>query len=114
MNNKRQLERKEPNQAYEVFSIHSDQPLGQLANITTEGLMLITAEPMAADSLHQLRMPLAEPINGNPDINFGAEALWCRQASSNNYWVGLHIIDISPESIQIIEIISQEWETTRN
>jgi hypothetical protein len=115
MNNKRRLERKKPNQAIEVFDLQSGQPLGQLANITREGLMLIGNNPSAAGTLYQLRMPLAEPANGIMAMDFGAETLWCQQpSSSDRHWIGLQIIDISPENCEAIEYISREWETTRD
>jgi hypothetical protein len=113
MNDKRRLERKTPNQVIEVFNVLSGETLGQLANITSEGLMLIAAAPITPGTLFQLHMPLNEPTNGITAIDFGVEALWCQEAdSSGRYWVGMHIIDISPQNIEGIECVSRDWEVS--
>lgn len=111
MPDNRRKPRKQPNHVIEIHDILSGSILGQLANITTEGLMLIGPEPIPPGTLYQLRMPLLEPTNGISAIDFGVESLWHQSAgNSDRHWTGFQIIDISPENSAAIENISQGWK----
>ena len=115
MSNKRKLARKIANIVLEISDHNTGSHMGQVVNITTEGLLLISIEPIAVDGIFQMDMHTGESIDGVESINFGATALWsspARQAGS--YWTGFHIIDISPETSSIIEQIIKSWEQESN
>lgn len=111
MADNRRKPRKQPSQVIEIHDIRTGDILGQLANITTEGLMLIGPKPIEPNTLFQLRMPLPEPADDIRTIDFGVESLWNQAAgNSDRYWSGFHIIDISPENIAAIENMSEGWK----
>lgn len=85
-----------------IRDAHSDEVVGQLVNISADGLMLMGANCIEPGTVRQLRIPFGEP-DKRSELLIGAEALWCQDANdSGSYWSGFHIIDISPEHQKIL------------
>jgi len=96
MTEQRRNERKEPIQRVVVFNSLTREQLGQLGNITPEGLMLITDEPILEGSIFQLSFTLIDPAeSAERNFDVGATSLWSAPAASGNHWSGFQIIDIS-------------------
>ena len=111
MRENRRLARKAPNQNFELRELRSGEIIGQLANITTEGLMLIGPSEITPGSLLQLSMALPEPIDGTDRIEFGVESLWTQPTGSGGrYWTGFQIIDIAPSHSAVIETLTADWK----
>ena len=86
--------------------------MGQLVNITSKGLMLTAAQPIDANLVYQLELVLTAPRDATDRVNFGAESLWCRQTGDNScYWTGFQIIDISVETVDFINDLTEGWKT---
>jgi hypothetical protein len=86
--------------------------IGRVVNISSEGLMLLSDEPMVAGSVYQLDLLLPNPQNNQEKISFAAEAVWCTEASQpESFWSGFHIIDIAAESVLVIDELIMEWHT---
>ncbi len=79
-----------------VSDVGSGQILGQLANISSEGLMLVSPRPLSTGRSYRLLIPLvSEGIDG-ARIEVTAESLWCEDVNnSGTYWTGFHITTIS-------------------
>ena len=98
MTEKRRAERKQPTNRVMVRDTLSGELLGQLGNITPEGLMLIGDEAVREGSTFQLSLTLADPTdNTETHFNIGATSLWTMIAASGNHWSGFQIIDISEQ-----------------
>jgi hypothetical protein len=89
----------------QVFDAHSGAPVGQLVNLSSEGLMIAGSECIPCNTVCQMHIPLV--IGGSKQvISVGAESLWCEDANgSGMYWTGFHIIDISPEHQRLLDAI---------
>jgi hypothetical protein len=88
-----------------VLDAHSGKAIGQLVNLSADGLMIASAEAVACDHVCQMCIPL---IKGNTqvEIRIGAESLWSEDANDSGiHWTGFHIIDISPEDQLILDDI---------
>lgn len=108
MDNKRKQVRKVAHIVLEISDHHTGASLGQVVNITTEGLLLISRAPIAIDAVFQMDMHLTEPPN---TTSFGATALWSSPARQEGcFWTGFHIIDISPEVRQTIDQMVEDWQ----
>lgn len=91
-----------------VTDANSGDALGQLANLSIEGLMLASMEPVRLNTEFRLRVPLSAEGVDDACILVGAESLWCEDINgSGTYWTGFHINDISPEHQAILEKIVQ-------
>lgn len=110
MNDRRRLERKRPNQSITVYDVTTGDDMGRLANITTEGIMLVSQKDIPVGRIFQLQLMLEDPLNGIDRVDFGAESLWTAEADEqkNYLWTGFQIIDISTESIDFIDNLTQQ------
>jgi hypothetical protein len=89
----------------QVFDAHSGEPLGQLVNLSTDGLMLAGNHRIQCNTVCQMRIPL---VVGDTQrvISVGAASLWCEDANSSGlHWTGFHIIDISADDQKILDAI---------
>jgi hypothetical protein len=89
----------------EVSDTNSGRTLGQLVNLSSEGLMLVGANCVAPGTVYQLSVPLNSSAKVEP-LLIGAESLWCSDANDSGfYWTGFQIIDISPEHRAVLQRI---------
>ena len=89
----------------EILDAHSDKVLGQLVNLSVDGLMVVSPQCVDCGVVCQIRIPLIRE-GEKVEIIVGAESLWCEDANdSGSHWTGFHIIDISPESQEILNSV---------
>ena len=89
----------------EILDAHSGEVLGQLVNLSVDGLMAMGPHCIDCGTICQMRIPL---IRGGEtvEIQIGVEALWCEDANdSGSHWTGFQIIDISPEHRQTLQAV---------
>lgn len=88
-----------------IFDAHSGNIVGQLVNLSIEGLMMMSPSTVSPGTLLQLRIPL-QCNDKVIEVLVGAESLWCDETDESGVcWTGLHIIDISPEHHKIISTL---------
>jgi len=109
---RRQLPRKVASQHIQVEDINTGRHLGEVVNLTSEGLMMISSEPVENNLVFQLNLKLRKPFRGQGHLNLGVESLWCSAANeAQRFWTGFRIIDVSLDSIELIESLIDTWET---
>lgn len=92
----------------QVVDLHSNTVMGQLVNLSVEGLMMMGPSPVSPGTVLQLRIPL-QHNDKTFDIQVGVESLWCDDADESGLcWTGFHIIDISPEHLEVISTLVYE------
>lgn len=102
----RKLQRREIGRTVRIRDVITDARVGELVNITTEGMMIISDREVVTNSIFQLKLELPEPIDGHDTIDVGVDCLWCRTADNfGRFWSGYQIIDASPEAISTIEAL---------
>lgn len=107
---KRSRERKEINQVIPITDVINDREIGELINITVEGIMMISDENIETQSIFQYSLKLPGPINGLETLEIGVDCLWCRKAEDySRYWAGFQIIDASAETIAVIENLIEHY-----
>ncbi|MCW9058404.1 MAG: PilZ domain-containing protein [Gammaproteobacteria bacterium] len=101
---KRKLERCPVTEVLEVFDVHSERQLGRLVDITQEGMMITSQNPIMVNRIFQLLIPLPAPLEGCNEIRLGVESLWSRESHDGAcYWTGFHVICISDQDRACIE-----------
>mgnify|MGYP002713168323 CR=1 FL=1 len=91
-----------------VKDANSGELLGQLVNLSVDGLMLMGQVCIAPGTVRQLRIPLGRG-DAVCELTVGAESLWCHDANdSGAHWSGFQIIDISPEQQEILDAMVSE------
>ncbi len=85
-----------------ILDAHSGETVGQLVNLSVEGLMMMSPAAVTPGTLMQLRIPLQRG-DASVEIAVGVECLWCDASDASGInWMGFHIIDISDDDREII------------
>ncbi len=102
----RQQHRLEIQDELMVTDINTGNTMGQLANLSVEGLMLSSTEPVRLNTIYRLRIPLSAEGVDDSNIEVRAESLWCEDVNgSGSYWTGFHICEISSQDQEILNKI---------
>jgi hypothetical protein len=93
-----------------VFDARRKRLLGQLVDITPEGLMLIGESQIPAGKKYSLRMDLPRNLMADAHLTFSAESKWCvKDQSENFYTMGFRIVKITPEALEIVQRLAQDF-----
>lgn len=105
MSDNRKKQRKQIAIRLPVVDVNTGLVVGDLANISAEGFMVLTRMALPMNSVFQLSVALPKVIRGVDTLYFGAESLWCSDTDSpGHYWIGFHLIDISSQDQEVLEL----------
>lgn len=103
---RRRLERKTLSESVAVTDALTAEKVGEVVNITTEGIMVLANTQLTCNSVFMFELHLPEVINGEKTIKIGVDCLWCKSSESfERFWVGFQIIDADDDSTQRIETL---------
>lgn len=104
MNQRRKLERHHVSSSMEVYDLDSGQLLGRVVDLHTEGLMLLSEQPIELERSWVLQVNLPMTLNGLNEFFLDADSLWSRASiTGGQYWTGLQFSHLPEESRQCIE-----------
>ena len=69
-----------------VFNRETDEHIGGLANLTPEGAMFITREPVELPLLFRCRVELPRRILDCDEFVFDAECVWCKKDETRGWY----------------------------
>jgi PilZ domain len=93
-----------------VFDGMSSRVVGHLMDISENGLMILSDEPVAVNEEYRLRMHLPWEMAGSEEIIFGATSRWCRPDENPDFFLtGFRIQDIESEARQLISYLIEEF-----
>ncbi len=96
---RRKYPRKKVVRPLAVHDLSRGVGLGRLADISLDGLMLLSSEDIPIGRVFQLALEFPDELECGIQAEFGAESLWAEASlEPAKYWVGFHIIDIAPEN----------------
>lgn len=102
MNNaqeRRKYPRKTTVKILEVFDLNTEEYLGNVVDISQGGIMLITRSNIQEGTVYQVVIKIPDDYQELDSITFGGEILWTEDSlDPNKKWVGMQIIDISPDT----------------
>ena len=100
----RRQERKKLSQPIHIHDVINDSNFGELVNVTTEGMMIMTKQAYKPSSIFQLELTLPMVLEDSDKLQLGADCLWCSDAQlPGRYWCGFYIIDISELALKQLE-----------
>jgi hypothetical protein len=119
MKERRKHTRRKPQKYLAVLDRVSGRQIGELANMSASGIMLITPEPVKSLTVLQCRVKLNRPILGREEINFDAECRWCRKNVQKNRWESGFALNVAGENHELVSYLSLSfalgvWETPRD
>lgn len=97
--NQRRAERKRASVNAIVTDAISGLPFGTLGNLSSTGMLLITAQPPRSEAIYQVSMALpssGRQLTQSQPIEFGIQEQWQETtASSGQVWSGYRIVAIT-------------------
>ncbi len=106
MDNRRRFKRRFLAFYSRVFDLRSHRLLGNVVDITPQGLMLLSETPLPADTAFRLEIELPEGFASKREITLDARSRWCEADIDPHYHnTGFVLLNVTPEDAAIIEAI---------
>lgn len=100
----RRLERAHLIYFLRVFNANSGDLLGQMVDLTTDGIMVIGESAIPPRQKCTLRMDLPRNVAVGRHLTVEARCKWCRKDPSGDFYsMGFRIVDMSPEAHQVVD-----------
>lgn len=88
----------------EVLDRGTGLHIGHLADISPQGIMLVSKNPIPLKRDFSFRLQLPETVTDRKEINFRAFCLWCKEDFNPDFYVsGFHINEIEEYEMEIIK-----------
>ncbi|MFQ5648588.1 MAG: PilZ domain-containing protein [bacterium] len=87
-----------------VFRRGSEEPFGQLLNITPAGMMMRTETPITAKTDYQLSITLPRKLFGLKHVDFDAKSVWCQPEDHDNssFRTGFQLLKLDHKDFESI------------
>ena len=93
-----------------VFNRETDQMIGHLVNITPDGIMLVSEEPIEPGIKFQMRMLFKSSIENKDHIDFEAESLWSSNDINPDFFdTGFTLTRIDEADKSIVEALIRQY-----
>lgn len=107
---RRKLQRKYLTFFGRVFDRKTGQLIGQMADVTPEGAMIISGRPLDIDQDYQLRLDLPDTIFEQAHMDIDARSVWCQpDLEPSLFNTGFQLFNMTPEKVAIVEKIIKEY-----
>jgi len=84
--------------------------IGRVLDMSTDGLRLMTMEPVATSRRIKAIIKLQKPVDGRGEIEFDAECRWCLENERAGWYeAGFRFLDLSPGTAAIISRLLKDW-----
>ncbi len=95
-----------PTSCVAVLNQRTNQLIGNLANLSEQGAMFLTEEPVKISSKFSCKIELEKPIMERDEIWFDAVCCWCRKNIKNNLWESGYQLEVSGIDSELISYLS--------
>ena len=91
-----------------VYNARTDKPMGQIGNVSGNGLMLISVLPVMVDEIYEMRLQLPAGDGGLDIIDFKALSHWCRSDVSPGFYdTGFSIVSSSHSISELAHLLER-------
>ena len=93
-----------------VFDGISSRVVGHIVDISPQGIMLITDEPITVQEDYRLRVRFPGSGSDQEELIFDAVCRWCRQDDNPEFYIaGFHIQDIPADAEKFFQGLITEF-----
>jgi len=104
MSEQRRSRRKSVDTNIEVVNAMTGDVMGRAGNLSVDGMLLISREPLREDSLFQFVFHVPDEHGNAIPIEVGVHEQWTEPVeAAGQYWAGFRIIDISPRDFEVLK-----------
>jgi hypothetical protein len=94
-----------------VFDRKTNELIGNLVDLTAEGVQLITEKPMENGKLLELRMEFPEDVDGERQMLLNAETVWCNhELDPDLFSIGCKLLPVTPTQVTIIRDLIDNYQ----
>jgi hypothetical protein len=99
-----------PDPAPSAFDRATQKPLGQIGNISRDGVLLMTEHEPDMHQLMELRVELPREMSGRSSVEFNAEVMWAEPLANTGYLgCGLAFRRIEEDELEILEELIKDY-----
>jgi hypothetical protein len=110
MSERRKIERKYLIYYLRVFDRSTNLFMGNLVDITTDGIMVMSETPIKQNTVFTLAMDLPEPICGCKRVTFDAKSIRCEQDPNPVFYnTGFQFVAIENGDVETIRTLIEEF-----
>jgi len=96
-----------------VFDGMGSKVIGHIVDISAQGLMLISDDPLPVHEDYRLRMRLPAEIVDRDELVLNATSRWCRQDDNPDFFItGFQISDLTPDVEKYISCLIEDFSFT--
>ena len=106
---RRAHERYHLKRSFDVINRDNTRVLGKVADISIEGMMLLSTNLIQADTLYQVSLTPAKEDDNDPQINMGLDCMWVQEREDAGCWAGFKIIDIDDDALDHLQQLIDEF-----
>lgn len=109
MKEKRKLKRRHLIFFLRIFETTHDRLIGYLVDVTTQGIKIMSEEPIKVGCLHRFKILIDAWDENNKFLYFDAYSRWSQQNLKTDFYdTGFELMNMSPENLKAIEKIIDE------
>lgn len=100
---RRKLKRRHLIYYLRVFDCANDHLVGHLVDITADGIMIISEQPIEMNKIFHFKMMLPSRIGGKEEWLFQAQSRWCsKDINPDFYDTGFMLINVAEKDLEVI------------
>ena len=93
-----------------VFDGMSRKIFGHLVDISENGIMLISDNPVEVNEDYRLRMSLPNSMSDSYEIILSATSRWCKpDVNPDFYLIGFQVYDLEPKTRDLIDNLIRDF-----
>lgn len=107
--NKRSVPRRHLIYYLRVFDVETNSLLGNLVDISTKGIMVVSDRHVEPGKLYKLRMVLPDTVDGRKEVEFDAESRWCQHDANELFYdTGFELLDPQSEFLDAVDRLVED------
>ena len=107
--NKRTVARRHLIYYLRVFNQQNGELIGNLVDISTKGIMVVSDRHVEPGKLYKLRMVLPDTVDGRKEVEFDAESRWCQHDANELFYdTGFELLDPQSEFLDAVDRLVED------
>jgi len=108
--NKRSVPRRHLIYYLRVFDVETNSLLGNLVDISTKGMMIVSDQRVESGKKYRLKMVLPDTVDGRKEVEFDAESRWCQNDTNEDFFdTGFELMNPQPEFLDAVDRLVEDY-----
>jgi len=110
MQDRRNRERKRPKGHLVICDRQTDAVIGQVVDLSEQGVKLYSKQPVFPEYVQQCRMALPGEFLGKTELEFGLVGKWYKTDDDTGlHHAGYEFEGMTPENLEVIRLLMKSW-----